>query len=40
MFYIYKIGANGKGSIGIGINSRVREVVNVKATNLIEVHYL
>eukprot|EP00596_Hydrurales_sp_CCMP1899_P007035 CAMPEP_0119034236 /NCGR_PEP_ID=MMETSP1177-20130426/1245_1 /TAXON_ID=2985 /ORGANISM="Ochromonas sp, Strain CCMP1899" /LENGTH=383 /DNA_ID=CAMNT_0006991537 /DNA_START=465 /DNA_END=1616 /DNA_ORIENTATION=+ len=29
-------GANGKGSIGIGINARVKEVKNIKATNLLE----
>ena len=39
MYFIFEIGANGKGSIGIGINSRVKEVVNVKATNIIEVQY-
>ena len=40
IYFIFEIGANGKGSIGIGINSRVKEVVNIKATNIIEVQYL
>lgn len=37
LFYFLSAGANGKGSIGIGINSRVKEVVNQKASNVIEV---
>lgn len=36
-FSFQSAGANGKGSIGIGINSRVKEVVNQKASNVIEV---
>jgi hypothetical protein len=36
-FNFLSAGANGKGSIGIGINSRVKEVVNQKASNVIEV---
>jgi hypothetical protein len=37
LFSFLSAGANGKGSIGIGINSRVKEVVNQKASNVIEV---
>ena len=35
--YFFHEGANGKGSIGIGINARVKEVISKKATNPYEV---